>query len=259
MATGEGNSFRPDRRTSNKATDRANLWFQSNKSTLIVMDIVCIIVLFFLHLFPLTFQFSFQEYINAIQIVAIVFASCIALSVIWKGIVPTVICILGIVLVHNSLILPYYSEPQPGEAWLGDVKYTWTLYTPTAVSMGASMNFFLGLSMVIFSVIIAYRPSILFTKNRPNSVDSEWLKYPLWHDNTLLADGRTEYSVPIKMLMTDQERYVLWRYEYILANIYGTPHLVRPEGYVPKYSTSIYRDRESGRIIGKARYNGFFV
>ncbi len=259
MGVGEGSSFRPNRRISNKAIDRAYLWFQRNESKLFAIDIICIAVLFFLHLFPSTFQFFVQENINAIQIAAIVLVSCIALSVVWKGIVPIVICILGIVLIHNSLILPYYSQPQPGEASFGEVKFRWTLYTPTAVSVGTSMNFFLGVSMVIFSIIIAYRPSLLFTRNRPESVDSEWLKYPLWHDNTLLADGRTEYSVPITMLMTHQERYVLWRYEYILASIYGTPHLVRPEGYVPKYSTSIYRDKESGRIIGKARYNGFFV
>lgn len=259
MGVGEGSSFRPNRRISNKAIDRAYLWFQRNESKLFAIDIICIAVLFFLHLFPSTFQFFVQENINAIQIAAIVLVSCIALSVVWKGIVPIVICILGIVLIHNSLILPYYSQPQPGEASFGEVKFRWTLYTPTAVSVGTSMNFFLGVSMVIFSIIIAYRPSLLFTRNRPESVDSEWLKYPLWHDNTLLADGSTEYSVPIKKLVTDQERYVLWRYEYILANIYGTPHLVQPEGYVPKYSTSIYRDKESGRIIGKARYNGFFV
>jgi hypothetical protein len=259
MSVGEGSSFRPNRGISKKAIDRAYLWFQRNESKLLATDIICIVVLFFLHLFPSTFQFFIQENLNAIQITAIVLVSPIALSVVWKGVVPIVICVLGIVLIHNSLILPYYAQPEPGEASFGEVKFTWTLYTPTAVSMGASMNFFLGLSMVIFSIIIAYRPTLLFTKNRPDSVDSEWLKYPLWHDNTLLADGRTEHSVPIKMLMTDQERYVLWRYEYILANIYGTPHLVRPEGYVPKYSTSIYRDRESGRIIGKARYKGFFI
>ena len=259
MSVGEGSSFRPNRGISKKAIDRAYLWFQRNESKLLATDIICIVVLFFLHLFPSTFQFFSQENVNAIQIAAIVLVSSIALSVVWKGIVPIVICVLGIVLIHNSLILPYYAQPQPGEASFGEVTFRWTLYTPTAVSMGASMNFFLGISMVIFSIIIAYRPSLLFTRNRPDSVDSEWLKYPLWHDNTLLADGRTEHSVPIKMLMTDQERYVLWRYEYILANIYGTPHLVRPEGYVPKYSTSIYRDRESGRILGKARYKGFFI
>ena len=73
------------------------------------------------------------------------------------------------------------------------------------------------------------------------------VEVPLWRDNTLLADGRTEYSIPIKSLMTDQDRYILWRYEYILANIYGTPHLVRPEGFVPKSSTSIYRESRKWR------------
>jgi hypothetical protein len=259
MATGEGGFSSPDRWSSKKATGKAYLWFQRNESKLLATDIVCIVLLFVLHFFPSTFHFFIQEKVTAIQIAAIMLVSFIALSVVWKGIVPIVICVLGIVLIHNSVILPYYSQPQPGEAYFGEVKFSWTLYTPTAVSMGAEMNFFLGVSMVIFSIIIAYRPSLLFTRNRPESVDYEWLKYPLWHDNTLLANGKTEYSVPIKRLMTDQERYVLWRYEYILASIYGTPHLVRPEGYVPKYSTSIYRDRVSGRIIGKARYNGFFV
>jgi hypothetical protein len=259
MAEGEGDSFSPKRRSSKKAAGRAYLWFQRNESKLLATDIVCIVLLFFLHLFPSTFQFFVRENVDAIQIAAIILVSPIAVSVVWKGVVPIVICVLGIVLIHNSVILPYYSQPQPGEATFGEVTFRWTLYTPTSVSMGASMNFFLGVSMVIFSIIIAYRPSLLFTRNRPESIDSEWSKYPLWQDNTLLADGRTEYSVPIRRLMTDQDRYVLWRYEYILASIYGTPHLVRPEGYVPKYSTSIYRDQESGRIIGKARYNGFFV
>jgi hypothetical protein len=258
MGAGAGSSP-PEHSNRNKAKAKAYLWFERNGSKLVVTDIICIVLLFFLHLFLSTLPLFMEQSVNAIQIVAIILISFIAISVVSKGIVPIVICILGIVLIHNSLILPYYSEPQPGEASFGDMTFRWTLYTPTAVSMGTGMNFFLGVSMVIFSIIIAYRPSLLFTRNRPDSVDSEWSKYPLWRDNTLLADGRTEYSIPIKTLMTDQDRYILWRYEYILANIYGTPHLVKPEGYVPKYSTSIYRDRESGRMIGKARYMGFFI
>jgi hypothetical protein len=238
MGAGAGSSP-PERRNSNQAKAKAYLWFQRNGSKLVATDIICIVLLFILYLFPSRLPLFIDENVN--------------------GIVPGVICVLGIVLIHNSVILPYYSEPQPGEASFGEVKFTWTLYTPTAVSIGAGLNFFLGVSMITFSIIMAYRPSLLFTRNRPDSVDSEWLKYPLWQDNTVLADGRTEYSVPIKKLMTDQDRYILWRYEYILANIYGIPHLVRPEGYVPKYSTSIQRDRESGQMIGKARYMGFFI
>jgi hypothetical protein len=179
MVAGKGNSFRPKRRLSKESTNRAYIWFQRNKVKLIVIDMICIVILFFLHLFPSIFQFSFRENLNAIQVVAIVLVSFVALSVVWKGVVPIVICFLGIVLLHNSLILPYYSEPQPGEASFGDVKFRWTLYTPTAVGIGTSMNFFLGMTMVIFSMIIAYRPSLLFTRNRPNSADSEWLNYPL--------------------------------------------------------------------------------
>ena len=235
------------------------LWFQRNEGKLLAADVVCIVLLFFLHLFTLIFQILIEEIVVAIQTAAIMLLSFLALSVVWKGIVPIIICVLGVVLIHNSVILPYYSQPQPGEAWLGQMKFSWTLYTPAAVSTAASMNFFLGLSMVAFSIIMAYKPSILFTRNRPQPVDSEWSKYPFWQDNTILADGRIDPSVPIKSLMTDQDKYLLWRYEYILASIYGRPHLVRPEGHVPKYSTSIYRDKASGRMIGKARYNGYFM
>jgi len=247
------------RRNFKRAHDKVYLWFRRNESKLLSIDILSIVLLFFLHLLTSTVQILIPEIVNAIQTTALILVSFIALSVVWKGTVPLIICVLGLVLIHNSVILPYYSDPQPDVAIFGDMKFTWTLYSPTAVSVGASMNFFLGLSMVAFSIIIAYRPSLLFTKNRPESLDSEWFKYPIWQDNTLLADGRMQSSVPIRNLMSDEDRYLLWRYEYVLANIYGTPHLVRPEGYVPKISTSIYRDKESGRMMGKPRYSGYFM
>jgi hypothetical protein len=58
--------------------------------------------------------------------------------------------------------------------------------------------------------------------------------------------------------MTEQEKYLLWRYEYVLTNIYDTLHLVKPNGYVPESST-ILRDKKRGRMIGKARYIGYFI
>ena len=259
MTRGEGASYNPAQGSDKKAMLRIRVWFLRNESKLLATNAVCIVLLFVLHFLPLAFQFLISENLLAIQIVTIILVATITLSVVSRGIVPILICIFGAILIHNSMILPHYTEPQPGEASFGDVKITWTLYTPTAVSVGADMNFYLGISMAILSIIIAYRPSLLFTRNRPDPVDTDWLNYPLWHDGALLADGSTEYSVPVKRLVTDQERYILWRYEYILANIYGSPHLVKPEGYVPKYSTSIYRDKESGRIIGKARYNGLFA
>jgi hypothetical protein len=74
----------------------------------------------------------------------------------------------------------------------------------------------------------------------------------------LLATGRTQEAVHVKSLMNDVDRYLLWRYEYVLVNIYDALYLVPTEGMVPRKST-ISRDRKSGRIIGKPRFGGYFV
>lgn len=259
MTGGDEGLYNASLRSSKKAAAEIYRWFQRNESMLLATSTICIVLVFFLHFFPQVFQILIPENILVFQVVTVILVSAIGLAVVSKGIVPMVICFFGIILIHNSMILPYYAEPETVEALFGDVKITLMLYAPTAVSVGADMNFYLGGSMVALSIIISYRPSLLFTRNRPESIDSDWQKYPIWHDHTLLANGSTEYSVPIMSLVTDEERYILWRYEYILANIYGAPHLVKPRGYVPKYSTRLYRDKESGRIIGKARYNGFFV
>jgi hypothetical protein len=242
---------------SRKEHGRAYLWFQRNEPRLLAINVVCIVLLFFMHLFSSTFQVFTQEIATAVQIAVTALVLFIALSVVWKGVVPLIICILGIVLIHYSVMITYYS-PEPDGINLGGTKFTYPFFTPT-VGTAANMHFFLGIAMVVLSMIIAYRPTLLFTRNRPESLDSEWSKYPVWHDNTLLADGREERSVPVISLMNDQDRYLLWRYEYVLADIYGMPHLVRPGGLVPKDSTRIFRDKDSELVIGKARYSGFFM
>ena len=195
---------------SRKAHGRTYLWFQRNEQRLLSLDIVWVALLFFIHLFTSTFQVFTQEIISAVQIAATVLVAFIALSMVWKGVLPLIICILGIVLMHYSVILPYYSA-EPGEANPGGTKFTYPFSTPAVFGTAANMHFFLGVSMVALGIIIAYRPSLLFTRNRPQSLESEWSKYPVWYDNTLLADGREERSVPVKSLMNDQDRYLLWR------------------------------------------------
>lgn len=237
---------------------RMHLWFLRNQSRLLTLNIVCIVLLLFLHLFTTTFQVFTPAIVSAVQAISAVLVSFIALSIIWKGAVPIIICVLGIVLMYYSIMLPYF-VPEKQEFTFGNTKIVDIQNSPEVLATVTSLRFFLGVGMVVLSMILAYRPSILFTRNRPEPLDSEWSKYPVWHDNTLLADGSTERAIPVRNLMTEQDRYLLWRYEYILANIYGTPHLVRPEGLVPKDSTDVFRDRASGRVVGKARFSGYFM
>lgn len=244
---------------SSKAYGKVYHWFRKNEQRLLAIGIICIFVLFFIQLFSSTIQVSGQQIVNAVQILAIVLVAFIVLSILSKGFVPLLLCVLGVVLICYSVILPYNSDLAMGDQNPGGTKFTYPHFTPSIAGTSSNMHFFLGVSAVALSMIFAYRPSLMFTRRRPEPLDSEWSRYPIWHDNTLLAEGHAERSVPIKDFLTDQERYLLWRYDYLLADIYGTPHLVEPSGLVPKDSTRIFRDRHSGGVIGKARYSGYFI
>ena len=126
MTRGEWGSYSSNPGSS-KAGRWVNLWFQRNESKLLATDAICIVLLFFVHFSPPAFQFLIQENLLVIQIATLILVSIIILPVLSKGMVPIVICMFGIILIHNSIILPHYTEPQPGEASFGDVKITWTL------------------------------------------------------------------------------------------------------------------------------------
>lgn len=233
-----------------------NEWFNRNKSILLVFSVVSIMLLFLLHLSVLTVQIVpgsiFEKFVILTTIALI---SPIAISIIWKGIVPIAICALGLTLIYAGILFPLYAINMIGEIYY---KASYGFTTEQSIVNATHGYFFLGVGMIVLSIIIGYKPTLLYTRNRPDPLDTVWEKYPIWHDNAKLVGGYKEPTVALKSLMTDKEKYLLWRYEYILTDIYGTPHLVKPDGHIPKSST-IFRDKGSRTMIGKAKYSGYFV
>ncbi len=246
-------------KAANPGSFRASIrnWSRRYQARLLALSIFSVGLLFFGYLFTSTIKLLPIELSILVHVGALILIGFIVLSVVSKGVVPVVICVLGVVLIHNAVTFPLYAEPEKVEVNLGGQIVVWTLYTDQAVKVAGAMHFFLGACMLVFSNILAYRPSILYTRNRPPSADEEWSRYPLWKDNSILADGRSEQVVPLKSMMNEQDRHLIWRYEYVLAIIHGSLNLVRPDGMVPRDSTEILRDRSSGLIMGKARYTGF--
>ncbi|AIC15305.1 hypothetical protein [Nitrososphaera viennensis] len=240
----------------------AKAWFARHEQTLLIVNCVSIALLFLLHIFGSTVPVFAPALGTLVNVFAIVLVSFIFASVVWKGVVPAVICMLGIVLMHNAIILPYYP---PADPTFPDFMIRGQDYVRSSAQVSAqvasTMHFFLGLGMVAFAITLAYRPGFLFTRNRPRpeEEDDPWSKYPVWYDNIKLVGDHKEQMVEAKSLMEDADRYLIWRYEYVLAYIYGTAHLVRPNGLVPKKDTTFVRDEESGLLVGKARYTGYFT
>jgi hypothetical protein len=231
-------------------------WFHRNRSKFIMLSIISIISLFVLHIFTTAPEILLNSaHSKIIQIITFALISLIMLSIIWKGLIPIVICGLGIVLIYGGIIIPSYALTLPTNGYFKGIR---VLIDQHMISMAAESYFFLGIVMVILSMIIAYKPTLLYVKNRPEPFEALWTRYQKWNNNWQLAGGYTERSIPLKSLMKEQEKYILWRYEYILTNIYNTHYLVEPNDFVPK-SSIIVRDNKSGRMIGISKYSGYFI
>jgi hypothetical protein len=217
-------------------------------------------LLLVIHLSVLPFQInptSIDE--KVIEIMSICLICIIALSLIWRGIVCIVIGILGLSLIYTGIFLPSYPVDVLDDSYPDGENEKNIINIKQPVLVATQGFFFLGMSMVGLSMIIAYRPDVLYVRNRPKPLETIWESYPVWYnDNIKLLGRNSEHIVDIKSLMTDEEVYLLWRYDYILANVYGTPHLVKSDSHVPKSST-IFRDKKSGKMIGKGKYIGYFV
>ena len=235
-------------------------WFYRNKSILLALNLIGIMLLLVIHLSVLPFQInptSIDE--KVIEIMSICLICIIALSLIWRGIVCIVIGILGLSLIYTGIFLPSYPVDVLDDSYPDGENEKNIINIKQPVLVATQGFFFLGMSMVGLSMIIAYRPDVLYVRNRPKPLETIWESYPVWYnDNIKLLGRNSEHIVDIKSLMTDEEVYLLWRYDYILADVYGTPHLVKSDSHVPKSST-IFRDKKSGKMIGKGKYIGYFV
>ena len=235
-------------------------WFYRNKSMLLALNLISIMLLFVIHLFILPFQINPNSIAQkVIEVMTISLICIVALSLIWRGIVCIVIGILGLLLIYTGIFLSTYPLDVLDDSYSDGNNEKNTINIKQPVFVASQGFFFLGMSMVGLSMIIAYRPDVLYVRNRPKTLETIWERYPIWfNDNIKLLARNSEPIVQIKSLMTDEEVYLLWRYDYILADVYGTPHLVKSDSCVPKSST-IFRDRQSGKMIGKGKYIGYFV
>jgi hypothetical protein len=230
-------------------------WLERKKTTVLVTSIISLVLLFILHLSAVTMQISSESILqNFVTLITVILLLLIAISVLCKGVIPIVICSLGLTLVYAGILYPSYFMETVGELYY---KSSHGFMSERSVLNAAHGYFLLGLFMVVMSMIVGYKPALLYIRNRPEPLDDIWHKYPIWYDNVKVVGSHDEPSVSVKSLMTPEERYLLWRYEFVLTSIYGMPHLVKPNGYVPA-SSKILRDRENQSMIGKSRYTGYF-
>lgn len=229
-------------------------WFKCHdkplKFTIFGMLLLTIIHIY-LSISFVDFNSKIYVFLNIVTILVLVL---MFLSIVFKGIVPLTISCLGLVLLYGSIVIPSIATDSIGpfyyKASMGNLNFD-------SISHGSHGFFLLGISMIVFSIIVAYKPTILYIKNRPMPAEDLWTEYPKWDEKMQFAGTRMESLIRIPLLLSDTEKYLLWRYEFILVLIYGTVYQVSIYSCIPE-SSIILREPKSHKIIGYSRY-GYFA
>ncbi len=100
---------------------------------------------------------------------------------------------------------------------------------------------YIGLGNLGMSLVLAYRPTLLYVKNR---IPDE-LPYPIWDGNKQTITRFSPHLVPVRSLLNEKERWFIFKYKFILVSIESKVYLVRPDDNVPE--TAILLRSKSGQ------------
>ena len=107
--------------------------------------------------------------------------------------VPIAVCALGLTLLYAGIFFPRM-------LWRWSVKFLinpqMDLQQKNQSLKCSSRLFFSIIGMVIFSMIIGYKPALLSLRNRPKPLDAIWKEYPIWYDNVNVVGGYNQPSYP---------------------------------------------------------------
>ncbi len=117
------------------------------------------------------------------------------------------------------------------------------LFITKFAAFGKTLSLGTGTLCLLFGVILSHRPDLLYVRNR---LPFDY-PYPIWKSREQPA---TAYSlVPLKRLLSIEERIILSRYKYVLVAINNKPFLVAKDEMVPE-DTLIVRTKNGKSICG---------
>lgn len=222
----------------------------------ISISVASLLALVTIHLWVSIIHIDAQDPIFlSLSIISFILAALLSLIVITRGLVPIVLNFLGIVLIYGSIIIPAIEQNSLGVIYY---KAAFGNVTEASLYMGAHGLISLGIFMILMGVVIGYKPSILYARNRPQPVETFWSRYPIWKKELEWMGIKNASLIRLSSMVSEKEQYLLWRYQYVLTSINETLFLVPVNSFIPSNSI-ILREESSRKIIGVDKYMSFFA
>ncbi|MBI5378082.1 MAG: hypothetical protein HZA82_05605 [Thaumarchaeota archaeon] len=94
-------------------------------------------------------------------------------------------------------------------------------------------------------LLLAYKPTIFYVRNRLPDESP----YPVWN---IKAATMTQFSpslIALKSLLSEKERWIVFRYKFVLVSIDDKIYLVRPNDVVPE-NAMVLRSKSGQSLLG---------
>lgn len=199
--------------------------------------------------------------ITSAQVAIITLASISVFTVLWRRGVVTALSVMSVLIIAGSLLMPIqetipstYNELDSFNADdRNKVKHLVWRYEPAGALTPASsaVMFYMGAGLLGLCMIIVYRPSLLYVKNRP----SDDPPYPIWDSSHGYTTYKYRNMVPLYTLLTTAEKYLIPQYRFVQVKIGDKIYLVTPSSDVPDDSIVI-RDPKSNFFMGVMKTYG---
>lgn len=209
-------------------------WFYEKRRTWIELSVLSIVLLVMLEIYM--FFAGFPPFIVSIAPVFVgVLLGIVVLATFWRGSLSFAVVLMGVACVAGGMfVMPY--------------ALSHGLASPAKLTSYTIFTFTIGIGTLITSLIMVYKPTLLYAKNRPVNEQPP----PVWTKEM----ARTEVLIPLRKLLSENERYILPNYNHVLVSINGVTYLVPPNESVPEGSIVL---RDNGYFIGFRKiFDGYF-
>jgi hypothetical protein len=164
------------------------VWLSSNEMILLRSAIIGILLLTVIHIcLSQSLVDPHSGFFDFLHIATILILVIMFISISIKGLVPVAISCLGIVLVYGSIVIPAIDNSLGPFYYKASTGYL----TFETINYGTHGFFLLGVSMIFLGMIVAYKPHILYTRNRPISTEQRWTKYPVPTSSTVMRESKS--------------------------------------------------------------------
>ena len=210
-------------------------------------EIFLVSALVLVSFFAITYQTDFVVFFT-VQIM-IGLSAWFLFSIKKQGLGPFFVCLIGcitlVLVVWYPTDLPITENTLDPKAFSTGTTSIKISYLEHSRDILKEYGLGVGLINITIGMILAYRPSLIYVKNR---LPFEY-PYPIW-DGEMKSISRLNYSmVKVSSLLNEKERWLLHKYRLILISINNKVFLVKPSDYVPEDSI-ILRSKTGKSLLG---------